>query len=338
MLTIEPGVTRQLRKKMVISVFGLVLIGCVGLTTPAGANPVSSKDLSKILSGSRHGHAAFDLKGSNGFSLEVSVSRGEVSLEAKGHGGIALYSVPGRIQRNWIRARFGRRGKVLVRFKPTGRVQRGLPPIGCVGRARTTTYGVFVGHIRFVGEKRYTEIAARRARGDITTHARWKCVGKHRHDAAGPHSRLPLWGAGDEILLEAVARRGRLRFDVHRSVGGRGYPESTIFSASLAEQRGRMEVSRFTLVFARTSAAFSFDQSLTTASVAPPAPFNGTATFQRNAGRPASWAGSLAVSLPGTAEIPVVGTDFHSRLYRLSEDGIATSWKLTRHLSGQSPA
>jgi hypothetical protein len=85
-----------------------------------------------------------------------------------------------------------------------------------------------------------------------------------------------------------------------------------------------MDVFRFTLVSARKSATFSFDESLTTAIVAPPAPFSGTATFQRNAGRPASWAGSLTVALPGSAEIPLVGTDFHTRLYRLSEDGIAT--------------
>ena len=83
-----------------------------------------------------------------------------------------------------------------------------------------------------------------------------------------------------------------------------------------------MRISRFVFLPARVE-AFVFDESLTSATLAPPRPFSGKATFQRRAGAPPSWTGTLSVVLPGTRRISLVGRRYHPRLYRLSKDGIA---------------
>ncbi len=56
---------------------------------------------------------------------------------------------------------------------------------------------------------------------------------------------------------------------------------------------------------------FRFDRALRTATVVPPAPFSGTATFRRGAkGSVPTWSGSLAVSFPGQPGVPLVGSAF----------------------------
>jgi hypothetical protein len=70
------------------------------------------------------------------------------------------------------------------------------------------------------------------------------------------------------------------------------------FAAISGERVGRVRVSRFVLMFPRGRPSFfSFDPGLGSASVAPPPPFHGTATFQRGAGgAPSAWNGSLSVA------------------------------------------
>jgi hypothetical protein len=91
------------------------------------------------------------------------------------------------------------------------------------------------------------------------------------------------------------------------------------FAAISREHVGRVQVSRFVLMFPRwRSSLFSFDPGLGSATVAPPAPFHGTAAFQRGAGgAPSTWSGSLSVSfLDGRQAL--TGDGFEAKLESLA--------------------
>lgn len=66
---------------------------------------------------------------------------------------------------------------------------------------------------------------------------------------------------------------------------------------------------------------FIFNNSLSAATVSPPAPFSGTGSFQHGANPHGAnglnaWMGSLSVSLPGLGAVSLAGSNFKSRLER----------------------
>jgi hypothetical protein len=90
---------------------------------------------------------------------------------------------------------------------------------------------------------------------------------------------------------------------------------STIFFASTSESRGQMRVSR--AAFAQApERTFTYAPGLSSATVSPPPPFEGTATFQRNPDHSTSWKGNLRVSLPGAPRLPLTGPKFAAGLSR----------------------
>jgi hypothetical protein len=62
------------------------------------------------------------------------------------------------------------------------------------------------------------------------------------------------------------------------------------------------------------SPAFVFDHARATATVHPPAPFSGEATFARNGHGSAVWTGSLSVALLGIDPVALAGPAFHGSL------------------------
>ena len=53
--------------------------------------------------------------------------------------------------------------------------------------------------------------------------------------------------------------------------------------------------------------AFSYDPLLRTATLAPPAPFSGRASFHRGAVLENRWTGNLAIDFPGRSNVPLTG-------------------------------
>lgn len=257
----------------------------------------------------------FKLEASDGYSVEVRGEGDKVWAIVEGHRGLAFYEVPGRSSPSGIWATFGSLGKVAMKFTPA-RIKRHDPPRGCEGKQRVVASGFFVGAFEFKGERGYTRARTRRARGDLYASPPWKCgrpagVGERPVQVFGP-SRT------ESTLLDAIARRGKLRFDALRSPGQFGIEESTLFTAVLVERRGRLTVSR--LAGVRTGpSTFLFDEDLNAATVKPPRPFFGEASFSRDMQGRASWEGSLGVSLPGAEDIRLAGRHFRSRLYRKEE-------------------
>lgn len=262
----------------------------------------------------------FTLKGSNGYRITVSAdpeAGGPVKLSVEGHSGAAVYIAPGHATANTIRARFGRLGRVSVRFKPSGRERdvkvqekcfRHRPPVV------SSKLGSFVGTIRFRGERGYTRVSAHRAQGGIgdpltNTSKKHGCE-FHRSSAERRRELQSVSLEASSPDAEVFLFAGRL-FGNQRRLASSG--ESAVpgedryaFVVGQAEKVGRMRILRLAEALGGPE-TFVFDEGLTSATVIPPFPFTGSGSFARNPDGSTSWTGTLAVSLPGLGSVPLTG-------------------------------
>jgi hypothetical protein len=101
-----------------------------------------------------------------------------------------------------------------------------------------------------------------------------------------------------ENLLGFAARRGLKN------------PRRVEFTAEADEKIEDVSVRRSVTELAPV-ASFVVSPHLRRATVTPPAPFSGTATFERHGkSMPPSWTGSLSVSFPGRPNLPLTGPRF----------------------------
>jgi hypothetical protein len=87
------------------------------------------------------------------------------------------------------------------------------------------------------------------------------------------------------------------------------------FSASISERRGQLSIERAVETEAKP-AAFDYDVAAGVATVTPPAPFDGEATYSRTPKGGASWHGNLSVDFPGRAGVPLTGPGTRASLVR----------------------
>jgi hypothetical protein len=97
------------------------------------------------------------------------------------------------------------------------------------------------------------------------------------------------------------------------------YPEfdTAVFIASLSELSGRrLLIDRSIDVHAEVGAFASTGRrnQIESATIAPPAPFKGTATFQGAGGSKGSWTGSLAGDFLGRGEVALAGPEFSAEI------------------------
>lgn len=256
-------------------------------------------------------HAEFSAKATKGYLVSVEGTGRQIVLTVDGHGGSARYSVRGRASTRQLKGRFGKLGRIALRFRPSGKSRQIKPPRRCKGRNKVSTEGEFIGTIRFRGEGGYTRLMRRRVRGSTLTPSRWRCKPRQGDSRSNPDADFPLPGLGIPALA-AFTPNARVVF----TAVGFGDPKELDFSFFLAaakEHRGAMRIARFTLVEAR-SRAFAVKPDLAAATVRPPKPFSGTASFTRDASGLTSWAGTLAVALPGAGTVPLTGAAFTADL------------------------
>jgi len=266
--------------------------------------------------------ARFELAASGGFMADVDASGQTVVLtlerRLKHRREVARYTVSGEVTTRAISADFGSLGSIDVEFQPTGPTDDKMaPPSGCDGYFVPGQRGTFTGVIRFRGEGGYVTVDAVRARGEAAASDRWNCAGQARLDRgaagrAGTTDREEASEAREYGHLTAFSNDGRF----FRAVGGpgaNGRYGPAFFVAAAFERHASMKVVR-ELALEGFGADFRFDERLRSAAVRPPAPFQGRAHFQRGKGGGASWSGSLRASLPGAADVSLVGAGFKARL------------------------
>jgi hypothetical protein len=290
-------------------------------------------------------------KNHDGYEVTVVAFGQTVSLSvARDHGNgsgkktlTTTYLAHGRVTRSSIRASFADRGSISLRFRPSTQAVRANGLAGCrtSGGNLIARLGVFVGELRFRGEGGYTSAEVHRVRGSsVDLAALLACLigatqrGQH---LALPAPKLP-WGIRLSEVGAGVWKTGPSTPSVptHPSTGpkpttllaGLKTPLTrTAFAAQTKGQgrahflavseasEGSIGVVRIAMAPAPPS-AFSFDDTLASASVTPPSPFTGTGAYRQGPGTAKSWTGPLALSFLGAPHVPLTGPPFSIRLAR----------------------
>ena len=257
--------------------------------------------------------AAFSLEGGHGYRIYVKRRGRQVFLLAGDGRSIAGYLTRSPApRRDEIRARLPGLGRISVRFRPKGPPQH-IPPFfsRCHGGGAVKQPGYFVGTIRFRGERGYTHVRATRARGEIETVDKEVCR-RSMFDESGSDSDP---NEQTELLARSQSGSRGIGFSAS-STTIPGLTSPTFFSASVWERRRGMEISRSTFVTGKKGDLVLGDTrpSPLSATVTPPAPFQGSAEFQRDAEGNSTWTGSLTVPLPGLGRVALTGPGFTARL------------------------
>jgi len=287
----------------------------------------------------------FQLRASNGYQVRLQASDSTAVVVVnrgmpKGDLGFAesAYVVRARTSANRLRATFGDRGRVSMRFRPSGRA-RYAPSRRPCRRAdrRVTRFGTFVGSFRFTGENGYTKVRVQRVSGRVVSPAAPRCrrpVGRRRRGTAAIWKALaaPPVAVRKSLDRHAAAEASALLGGPSRDVTFLGAswrqgltaqsfgaieigPLGTLYLAASLHTEGRLGVFRIALA-AGSAASLSVNDPLSLARVKPPAPFSGSATFEHFDDGTRSWTGTLAISFPGAPSMPLTGPPFKAKLRR----------------------
>lgn len=263
--------------------------------------------------------AEFSLPKSDGYAISVTGRPKSVKISLAGgqptrrHLVFSIYTFSGTASARGIHADLGAFGAINMQFEPSGKVRTTkLPKVaeGCDGPRKVVRHlGMFVGTFRFEAEDETTTESAEVA-GSVGRPAEVICQisagesgkGHHHHRNVSPPSPY----------LGATTTHNGLGF---AAAVMRPHGKRVSFVASSVEVAGGAAIRRWAAV-AGSRSEFQFDNRLATATVSPPPPFSGSATFERAPkDLPPVWSGSLAVSFPGRPDVPLTGTNFTSVLF-----------------------
>lgn len=89
-----------------------------------------------------------------------------------------------------------------------------------------------------------------------------------------------------------------------------------LFSAYLVESHGGMSTIRSINASSRSESfvVSGSDGEITSATITPPKPFTGSATYEKQGDLPATWTGSLAGDFLGRGEVSLTGPQFTAKI------------------------
>ena len=262
-----------------------------------------------------HVSVHFKLRANNGLAARVENSESEVTLTIAGRHRVVEYAVKGTVSEEAVEAQFGGLGRIQVEFQPTRTLESSSPPPECEGEPWTTQAGVFVGTIEFSGPHRYATIDQTRAKGTMRVTPDWDCHGPRHPIVVHPSAASKAATEGDEATLSAVEGAHRRFFIALATRGSKG-GSYTLLLGGTARRQGSMRILSAAVIAAR-SPTFVFDHASGTATVSPPPPFSGDATFERRPGGSSTWKGSLRVNLLDSQRpVALTGPGFRASLVR----------------------
>jgi hypothetical protein len=248
------------------------------------------------------------VSGSNGYEIYGSVENGTASMTATSQtdaeGSSVIYERPQRIgPGNRLDIDLGKAGSLKARFIAE-KVQKTKPSQGCVGGPIVQESGSFVGLFSFHGANGFTKLRAHRIEATVFSAPGMVCP------------RQP----GDEEKVEPIKLEGVLRvtagvpsgstyFDAVTEPGDDVVPATSTYSASTDRKEGPLDI-RETVRAEAPSPLPIPDLTGTlpaTVSLAPPAPFSGSATLEAPSRATGTWSGDLTVDFPATGEVPLTG-------------------------------
>jgi hypothetical protein len=267
------------------------------------------------------------LPASNGYTLRVKTEGSQAIVSVWRHrpGGPSLsstyYANNSAGPEEGIVADLGAAGKIDLRFTPNGETKTIHIPRGKSRRPGcrypqrlTRELGTFTGTIAFHGEHGFAAAEAAAVPGSIGPSAKPRCRGETRFVRPAPGAPPTPFGPEHVRLL------GNAFFAVH-SHATRESPGTTYLLVSTEGEKvlyfaARIEVVEEGLAIQRTvevsapRSSFSYAGDLSSATLQPPAPFNGTATYSA---RRELLGGDLAVALPGADPLGLTGRDYDVR-------------------------
>lgn len=258
---------------------------------------------------------AFGLK-AEGFTVNVLVSNndGEVSATTIIDRGsqVAYYTTPAKVTAERVTARFGGLGALDYRFAPkrNGRID-------CDGAEEGEA--VFEGTFDFIGENGYVHVEADRAEGTYRVYPEPKSCTRKRlarlaRRAVPYHPSYSDKGATLQATARSRAQRTVREIMVFDD-GQHGQHEVALF-ATLGEAREGMSVARGVQLTAG-SAAFRWNLEKGAATLRPPAPFTGSATFTRHGhDGQGTWTGSLVMPILGGEPVEMAGGEFRAFIHK----------------------
>jgi hypothetical protein len=255
---------------------------------------------------------AFDLD-VEGFTVRVLVDNndGDVNATIVLNRGpqAAYYSAPAKVTARRVTARFGRLGELDYRFAP-----KRNGSVNCDGAEEGEA--AFEGTFVFTGENGYVHIEAPDAEGSFRIYPEPKnCPQVRLGRRVVPYS--PTYsGAGATLEARAGSRaKGRMR-EIKIFDAGQQGPHKVAVYAFLGEKREGMSVARG-VQLAAGSGAFRWDLEKGTATLRPPGPFTGWATFARRGnGGPGTWKGSLGMPILGGDPVKLAGAEFRAFIHK----------------------
>jgi hypothetical protein len=309
------------RAKAIGSLLGAATVAA--LLMPAAAGATAPREHPARRGAKTEVIESFKAPGTNGFTLNVTLLEGKrlfVAAEARaGRQGSkeVLYTLaaPQSAGSDDIKARIGGLGKIDVHFVAESTKKANPKVPGCTGGESVTETGHFVGQISFRGEQGFTRVGATRAAGSVIKETAPKCKNlptspREEAGAEKKGSEAIAEAEGKEVDLNVVTDHGKVRLGATRTeIDAKGKTRTFAnFTAVAGRNRGKVqEVSLVLLLLQKGPTFLSPEPSFPTraATISPPAPFSGTGTFTREAGKSASWTGDLKVELPGFGDVPL---------------------------------
>jgi hypothetical protein len=225
----------------------------------------------------------------------------------------AEYGVPAEFTDSTLKATFGSLGELDYSFAP-----KGATTTECFGRQGSEV--AFTGSFTFTGENGFVHIDAPEATGFYTLEPEPAGCATPRADRAAPAARAvpfqPYVGDGATLGASTLAKttKGIRQLRAITVTRDKTAKEASLYAALIEDDHG-MGVLRGVQMSA-PARAFEWDFDAGTATVAPPAPFAGTATFTRRADGRKLFTGSLRVPILGGGTVRMAGRDFHATLHR----------------------
>jgi hypothetical protein len=250
------------------------------------------------------------------------IGEGEVGLNAFAQTGYAVR--PRRsIGSGVLRAHFGSIGSIDLRFRPSGKTRVGHLARHCRGRSPQLEYGEYRGTISLRGEDGYFEIHAKRAPGVRSRTYRLSCAaGQAEKDEAAPLyeyvapvEEFSVSSGGGSIALILAVSRQSSRFVYLRAAHMQSAGPGAEVQAGALERMPGMAIGHSAWVDGGEGTLLTSLPSVhpATATLAPPAPFHGSASLVESSSTSHSWTGTLGVSFPGL-DLPLTGSGYATSL------------------------
>jgi hypothetical protein len=279
-----------------VGAFLVLFCAVVLVAVPATPSSAATKDPLPIPPG-------FRLPASNGYTLSmiaVPPHAGRpayllIFASAKNKG--ASYLIPAKVTETSIQADLGELGEIAVTFQRTNQ-----PATARCGK-ETVRFdsGQYEGKIDFHGEEGYTSVEATAVPGNINYLLSAVCGGSFIEGGSSGRSR------GAALYVRNPGLGPRLK--VSKSRPG----AAAEITASTFEYNNGISIERFANL-RMPGEDFTYDRRLRTATVRPPAPFTGSARFDRGKKAGQRWSGNLAVDLPGATGVPLTGPALRATL------------------------